>query len=220
MRKGKLLDFENTIGYVFHNKSWVDKALTHPSLQRSAKDFERLEFLGDRVLGIVVAEWLYKAFPKDKEGHLAKRLASLVCRETCEAVAGTLRLSFFLYALESEKQDHTTVMSDAVEALIGAMFLDGGLDPCQTFIRRFWQPLLHTTLDPPKDPKSKLQEWIQSLGKPIPTYHMVDMKGTQHTPVFYIDVCIEGWDPIQGEGRTKRLAERDAAKRFLAQYHP
>jgi ribonuclease-3 len=213
-------DFENTIGYFFRNKKFIKKALVHPSADKKARDFERLEFLGDRVLGLVIAQWLYEYFPSDDEGDLAKRLTALVRKDACEQVAKELQMEKIVKVSKTDIKGYTAVYADAVEALMGAMFLDGGISPCYIFIKRFWSPIFNLYKFPPKDPKTELQEWAQFVGKPIPSYILVRKTGPAHSPYFYIHVEVLGFEPQLGEGDTKRIAERDAASNFLKIFNP
>lgn len=209
-------NLENIIGYHLKNKGLLKGALTHPSVApKKQKDFERLEFLGDRVLGLIVAQWVYKIFPNEKEGDLAKRLGALVRKEACEWVAEKIQLQVFFKS--SIPQGYSSAIADAVEALVGALFLDGGLEVATQFVHRFWEPLLKQNKAPPKDFKSTLQEWAQGLGKPVPTYELLKQEGLAHAPVFKVQVNVEGYPKALGEGPTKRVAEQKAAENMLIQ---
>ena len=209
------------LDYAFHNPTLLDQALTHPSVLSPGEGrvFERLEFLGDRVLGLIIAEWLFETFPQDTEGNLAKRFANLVRKETLVEVAATLGLdrSLRMRREKSSSQEKRleTLLADACEALIGALYLDGGLEVTRQFIHQNWETYLHITHSPPQDPKSILQEWIQSRGKPHPIYKVLSTVGPAHAPQFVIEVFVEGYDPIQGEGSSKQLAEKAAAENML-----
>lgn len=212
---------EKAIGHSFKNAHLLQQALTHPSALPSGKGvaFERLEFLGDRVLGLVVATWLFEEFPHEKEGDMAKRLAGLVCKETLVDIAKLIDLGQFMAMKRerssSENKRLETLLADGCEALIGALYLDGGLEVARSFIRHYWKDLLNSTPEPPRDSKSLLQEWIQGKGKPHPTYVVVDSSGPAHAPHFIVQVSIEGMEPTIGEGSSKRLAEKDAAQNML-----
>ncbi|RZI45267.1 ribonuclease III [Candidatus Finniella inopinata] len=211
----RLQDLEKKIGHVFRNKNLLEAALTHSSIRPGGKDFERLEFLGDRVLELVVAEQLYLYFTKEKEGDLAKRLAGLVCREACEKVGQELELSNFIMLNGAELGPRSAILSDAVEALLGAMYLDGGLTPCNHFIKLYWTDLRNKTLSPPKDPKTTLQEWAQTHEKAVPTYELIETTGPDHAPTFLVQVHVLNHAPVKGNGTSKRQAEQNAALNFM-----
>jgi ribonuclease-3 len=210
--------FLEKIPYVFQDHSLLQKALTHPSGARSRKasDFERLEFLGDRVLGLLVAQMVYKRYPSEKEGDLAKRFAALVCREACLEVAHQMRLSEYLKASLGENVPHSVILADAVESLIGAIYLDGGLEAAAAFIDAYWPALLEKDSRPPKDPKTCLQELAQSksLGS-VPIYEILDHSGPAHTPTFTVRVFVKEVGEAIGTGTSKRQAEQMAAKVLL-----
>lgn len=210
--------FLTQIPYHFQDESLLKKALTHPSMSRSQKvsDFERLEFLGDRVLGLVVAQMVYDRYPDEKEGDLAKRFAALVCREACLEVAEQMHLSEFLKASLGDTSPNSVILADAVEALIGAIYLDGTLAAATTLIHFYWTPLLEKDVRPPKDPKTALQELAQSksLGS-APIYEMLDHSGPAHTPTFTVRVRVSGLGEAIGTGTSKRQAEQMAAKSLL-----
>lgn len=206
------------IPHIFRDSSLLEKALTHPSTTRSQKvsDFERLEFLGDRVLGLIVAQMVYERYPTEKEGDLAKRFAALVCREACLEVAHQMGLSQHLKASLGETSPHSAILADAIEALIGAIYLDGDLGAATTFIMAYWPPLLEKDITPPKDAKTVLQELAQSknLGV-VPIYEVLDHSGPAHTPTFTVHVTVEGLGEATGTGTSKRQAEQMAAKILL-----
>lgn len=212
---------EETLGYTFKNSKLLHQALTHPSALPSGQgvDFERLEFLGDRVLGLVVARWLYEEFPQENEGDLAKRLAGLVRKETLVEVAQSIDLAQFMRMKRekspSEIKRLETLLADGCEALIGALYLDGDLEVAHAFIHQHWKDLFKKTPEPPRDSKSILQEWIQGKGKSHPQYVVLSSSGPAHSPHFIVQVQIEGMDPITGEGSSKRHAEKVAAQNML-----
>jgi ribonuclease-3 len=210
-----LQDLEKKIGYTFKSESLLKAALTHSSIRPGGKDFERLEFLGDRVLELVVAEELYTHFTKEKEGDLAKRLSGLVCREACEKTAQQLELSNYIAVNGAELGPRSAILSDAVEALLGAMYLDGGLPPCHHFIGKYWKDLRNQTLRPPKDAKTSLQEWAQMHEKAVPSYELIETTGPDHEPTFQMQVCVLNHAPVKGSGVSKRQAEQNAALNFL-----
>lgn len=210
--------FLDKIPHVFQDLSLLEKALTHPSTTRSQKvsDFERLEFLGDRVLGLIVAQMVYERYPTEKEGDLAKRFAALVCREACLEVAHQMGLSQYLKASLGESSLHSAILADAIEALIGAIYLDGGQEAATTFIMLYWPALLEKATTPPKDAKTALQELAQSRNQgAVPVYKIVDHSGPAHTPTFTVHLTVPGLGETTGTGASKRQAEQMAAKLLL-----
>lgn len=211
--------------YEFRRPSLLEEALTHPSAvqgrnaRKARVPYERLEFLGDRVLGLVVAEMLFHQFPNENEGALARRHAALVRREACARVAEEIGLGAYLVVSRGEEESggrtNPTMLADACEAVIGAIYGDGGLEPAKAFIRRLWTPLMAEFLTPPKDAKTALQEWAQGLGKPLPTYETLGMEGPPHDPIFLVAVRVEGIEPVTGRGTSKRVAEQAAAQTML-----
>lgn len=210
------------LGHTFARMELLESALTHPSLgaargrkKSGVSAYERLEFLGDRVLGLVIAHWLYQLFPNSAEGDLAKRHAALVNRDALRVVAIKLDLDLYLRLIHGDQnvapRQNLAAMSDATEAVIGAMYLDGGLAPAERFIKSYWDDVIHAAAAP-ADPKTVLQEWAQGHGLPLPTYTIVDRQGPAHAPVFTIEVSLQGHDPIRRTGPSKREAEKDAAQ--------
>ena len=209
------------IQYKFRDGGLLSDALTHPSRRAAGKasPYERLEFLGDRVLGLVIAEILLKSFPGESEGDLAKRHAGLVRAEACELIAKKWELDLHLHAAASEFTDgkilNPTTLSDAAEALIGAIYLDSDFETARAIIMRFWTPLLNAKLAPPIEAKSALQEWAQGKGLPLPEYREVKRTGPVHAPEFVIEVSVEGIKPSRGTGTSRRAAEKAAATALL-----
>jgi len=211
----KSLDhFEEKIGYQFQKKALLKGALTHSSVRHSGNMFERLEFLGDRVLGVVIAQFLYEQFEREPEGDLAKRLAVLVSKDTCDKVGHLIALPQVL-KLSGDRSGNSAILADAVEALIGAIYLDGGLDPCRKFIIQNWERFVRESSSPPKDAKTTLQEWAQSCGFPVPVYTLVETTGPDHAPLFRVEVSVQGQPSCSGEGNSKRVAEQMAAAKLL-----
>lgn len=212
--------FLENLPYRFKNQSLLVKALTHPSSTRSQNlsEFERLEFLGDRVLGLVVAQMVFDKYPLEKEGDLAKRFAALVCREACLNVAEMIHVSEYITASMIDLAPQSVVLADAVEALIGALYIDGGLDAAGAFINTYWPSLLEKDIHPPKDPKTALQELAQSESlNSIPIYEILDHSGPAHTPTFTVRVTVKGLGEAIGTGSSKRQAEQMAARILLEQ---
>ncbi len=215
---------EDLLGHRFARPELLRQALTHRSASHGRKrkrnpSNERLEFIGDRVLGLVMAEWLAERFPQEQEGQLGPRLAYLVSREAVVEVAERMGLGNTLSLGANERLTGVgrlaTVLADAMEAAIGALFLDGGLEPARTFIRRAWEGPMAGQLRPPKDPKTALQEFFLARGEVLPNYQVMSSEGPSHAPEFVITVAAQG---KIGTGRagSKRLAERAAAADLLA----
>jgi ribonuclease-3 len=211
------------IGYVFGDETLLERAVTHVSSVRDrsrGSSYQRLEFLGDRVLGLAVAEMLFAAFPKADEGELSKRLAQLVRQETCAEVARSIDLGKAIRLGSSESNSggrrRTAILADVCEALIGAVFLDGGYPVAAALIERLWGERLRTSARPPRDAKTALQEWAQGRGLPTPSYREVARSGPEHNPEFRISVELPNLAPAEGVGRNKRAAEQAAAALLLA----
>ncbi len=212
------------LGYAFHQPTLLEQALTHPSLQPGSAGrgpYERLEFLGDRVLGLVVAEMLYNRFPGENEGALARRHAALVRRESLARIAVQINLGPALSLSRSEEEtggrNNMGTLADACEAVLGAMYADGGLAPVAALINRLWTPLMAEMTAPPKDAKTALQEWAQARALGLPVYSTLSVDGPPHNPDFLIGVEIEGVAKGSGRGPSKRIAEQAAATNLLEQ---
>lgn len=219
MNESRLLDnLELRLGYRFQCRDYMRHALTHASTG-GERDYERLEFLGDRVLGLVVADLLYKEFPNENEGALARRHAALVSGETLAVIAEKIDLGDVMHLSDGERAaggaKKENLLSDVMEALIGAAYLDGGLEPCCGIIAGLWHDILHTMDTPPQDPKTALQEWAQARGLGLPEYTLERREGPDHAPLFYTNVRIEGFDPAIGEGSSRRMAEKSAATALI-----
>lgn len=212
------------LGHSFSRPALLAEALTHPSIAgrgaAARQSYERLEFLGDRVLGLVIAELLVNRFPKEPEGALARRLAALVRREALVRVAGAIGLAAHISISRGEEDSggraNPAILADSCEAVIGALYTDGGLAVAQAFILKHWEPLVAELLAPPKDAKTALQEWAQGLGKPLPTYRTVAMHGPPHDPIFEVTVSVDGCQPVSAQGPSKRAAEQAAAADMLS----
>ena len=218
-------NFSQILGYEFRDAGLLEQALTHPSVisgraKRRFTEYERLEFLGDRVLGLVMAEVVYQHFPDEPEGDLAKRHVALVRREALARIARIIHLGDYLHLSVGEDssggRENPGLLSDACEAVIGAIFVDGGFDPAREFIRRLWLPLLDDLSAPPKDAKTRLQEWAQAQGLGLPHYSVTGQMGQAHNPVFEVQVTVVGnAQQASGSGSSKRVAEQAAAAAFL-----
>lgn len=217
---GDPAELEKILGYRFNDSGLLTRALTHSSLKNSGNDasYERLEFLGDRVLGLIIAELLIDEFPDSAEGKLAPRLASLVSGRTLAEVARNLGLAKFILMTDGEAaagtNERDSVLADCCEAIIGSVYRDGGLDAATTLVRRYWIPLLVEV--EPRVSKSELQEWVQGRGLPLPRYTVVDRQGPAHAPEFTIELKIATEDPILATGTSKQAAEQAAAAEMLA----
>lgn len=208
-------DLQQEIGYAFRDAALLSQALTHASMGGMSANNERLEFLGDRVLGVGVADMLFRSFPDDKEGDLAKRHTALVQQAALVDIARQWGVRTHMKYLDGAFSE--AVEADAVEALLGAIFLDGGYQAVAELIEKFWRPLLEKYKAPPTDPKSMLQEWAQAKGLPLPVYTVAHQAGSDHAPVFDIDVTVKGYAPVRAQANNKRAAEKEAAITFLKQ---
>lgn len=195
------------------------RALTHGS--QAAENYERLEFLGDRVLGLAMAEWLYELFPDEPEGGLSKRLNALVTGAMCADVARGIGVQPHLrlgkQARDDGASDSDNVLGDVMEALIGALYLDGGYAPAQAFVRSAWGDRVHAGARAPQHPKSALQEWAAAHNRKTPHYEVTDRAGPQHAPRFTVRVSLGGFAEAEATGTSKQEAETAAAKALLAQ---
>jgi ribonuclease-3 len=215
---------EDRIGYKFADKALLERALTHISAlsggpQNRSSSYQRLEFLGDHVLGLVISDMLYRAFPKANEGELSRRLADLVRKETCAEVAKAMDLGPALKLGNSESHAggrlRATILADACEALVGAAFIDGGYPAADELVARFWKERMLKPLRPLRDPKTMLQEWAQARGLPTPTYRELARTGPHHDPEFRVAVVLPDRPPAEGLGSSKRAAEQAAAAAML-----
>lgn len=222
-----LTELLEKLGYNFSKESLLRDALTHPSIaglkrsrskRQGSSAYERLEFLGDRVLGLVVAHWLYELYPEADEGVLAKRHASLVNRDALREVGVEIDLDRFLRHVQdddgSDNRKNLAAISDATEGIIGALYLDGGLAPAEAFIKKYWDQSIRVE-KAPADPKTSLQEYVQSQKLPLPEYVEVERSGPAHAPHFVIQVTVKGLKPVQATGHSKRIAEKAAAVLML-----
>lgn len=211
---------EARIGRKFRDRALLERALTHSSLSGSegGRDLERLEFLGDRILGLLAAEALYRRYPDMVEGELAPRLNALVRKETCARAAVALGLDALVRMSAHEAaaggRKKAAILGDVAEAFLGALYLDGGLDAARAAYDLFWTPNLDTLSQAHRDPKTALQEWSQERRR-TPDYVVVASEGPAHAPAFEVEVRVEGYEPTRGEGRSKREAQAEAALAFL-----
>ncbi len=222
LRARKVTDLEKAIAYGFKDRALLTQALTHSSMRVSnapRTDNERLEFLGDRVLGLAVAEMLNARLPSVSEGELARNFNRLVRGGTCAAIGRSIGLGAHLVLSSSEAdnggRDKETILADAMEAVLGAVFLEAGFDRARKIVTTLWGPMLDSRPRVAADPKSALQEWAQGRGFALPRYVEVARKGPDHAPKFVAEVRIEGCEPGLGEGPSKRHAEQAAASAVL-----
>jgi len=215
---------EERIGYKFRNSLLLAEALTHPSLGHEARyhfDYQRLEFLGDAVLQLVITEYLFRHFRVEAEGQLTKLRSRLVSREALQAHAATLDLGQYILMGRGEEasggRERTSTLADAFEALIGALYLDGGLEAAKEFILTQTRGDLEQLAETPVDvnPKGQLQELLQSISPRSPVYELVSQSGPEHEKMFVSQVVWEGILLGQGSGRSKKQAEIEAAKEAL-----
>ncbi len=217
--EGALGDVEIILGYHFQEPRLLREALTHRSAAGSSRGSnERLEFLGDRVLGLAVAVWLSELYPREQEGALGRRLAHLVSQPVLAHIADELGLPALLSVAPGEARAgvrrRASVLADAVEALLGAMFLDGGLEPVQRFVRARFAGAMIAETEPPKDAKTALQEWGQARALGLPVYDIESRDGPSHAPHFVMRVSLGG-EVERGEAGTRRAAEQVAAQALL-----
>ncbi|MBB3890323.1 ribonuclease-3 [Phenylobacterium haematophilum] len=218
-REVAVAELEGRIGHVFQDRELLERALTHASVGDGAlkvRHYERLEFLGDRVLNLLAAERLMALNSEAREGEMSRLMASLVNYHACARVARRIGLPNALRMAPSASKigarDKDTVLGDACEALIGAIYVDDGLDAARTFFLEFWAEEFER-LDAPqvKDPKTQLQEWAQGRGLPLPLYKVVGREGPDHAPSFTVSVSVGDYEPELAEGRSRQEAEKAAA---------
>ncbi|MDE0049533.1 MAG: ribonuclease III [Rhodospirillales bacterium] len=212
---------EAALGHRFASPALLARALRHPSAGSQGGSNQRLEFLGDRVLGMVVAAMLYEAFPHEAEGALSQRYAALVRREALADVARALSLGPQLAMgrgeVEGGGRDNPANLADACEAVIGALYIDGGLGAAERFIRRRWAPAMAADPEPPRDAKTRLQEWTQARALGLPAYRTLSASGPAHAPLFEVEADVPGLGRAVATGASKRAAEQGAAGALLAQ---
>jgi ribonuclease-3 len=211
---------QERLGYRFQNADLLVQALTHVSAASApGGSYQRLEFLGDRILGLAVADMLYRTFPTAPEGELSRRLSELVRRESCAEVAEAWSIGSHLKLGGGEVQSggrrNQAILADVCEAVIGAVFLDGGYEASRLLVERAFSELLSAPRRPLRDAKSALQEWAQGRGLPTPTYTIVEQTGPNHAPRFTLMVKVNGLGSATGLGTSKRAAEQEAARSLL-----
>jgi ribonuclease-3 len=223
--KAPVAALSGRLGHDFRNPALLEQALTHRSAadpKRNQLDSnERLEFLGDRVLALCMAEWLAERFPEEREGELGKRLAVLVAADTLAKVGDAIGLPAALRIPPAESRtglrQRANVLADATEALIGALYLDAGLEAARAFVRREWTVAMEAdAATPPMSAKSRLQEWSLGRGQGLPEYTVVGTEGPSHAPVFTVLVKVCG-KAAEASGDSKRAAEQLAAEALLTE---
>ena len=210
-------ELESIIMYNFKDKLLLHRALTHKSYDNISNN-EKLEFLGDRVLGLVISKTLLEKFPDEKEGIIDKKYANLVNKKTCVSIAKKINLKKFLYLSPSHKKIERSadkLISDSLEAIVGAIFLDGGLKSSEKFILNFWQVYLAKSIFTLIDSKTKLQEYSLKKFKKLPKYTFFKKTGPQHKPLFKTEVEIPESKKIIGEGSSKKNAQQNAAAKLI-----
>ncbi|MEK9677812.1 MAG: ribonuclease III [Rhodospirillaceae bacterium] len=220
-----LATLAKALGHSFEKPALLERALTHASLSGADLDrlssYERMEFLGDRVLGLIVAEMLLRRFPEEPEGDIAKRHTALVRQESLVRVAEVFDLGKLIFMSSGEEitggRENPSILADVCEAIIAALYVDGGLEVAREFIEIHWRDMLEETPVPPKDAKTTLQEWAQGIGLPLPDYTETGREGPDHEPEFTVAVSLEGYPSVEAKGRSKRAAEQAAADKFLNQ---
>ena len=211
-----LANFQKKIGINFHNQKLLTKCFTHKSYNPIDNN-EKLEFLGDRVLGLIISQNLLKFFPNDKEGDLDKKLASLVNKNQCAKIAKDINLQDYILIKNSKNNTviENKVLSDCLESVIGCIYLDQGLDIAEKFIIKNWRKYLNKSLITERDSKTRLQEYSLKHYKLLPVYKLLDNKGPRHKPLIKVSVKIKNSKNIIGIGNSKKEAEQKAAKKLL-----
>jgi ribonuclease-3 len=219
MPRSSFEKLEKQLGHKFKDKDILSQALTHSSTGED-KDYERLEFLGDRVLGLVIARFLYDKFPDEAEGDLAKRLAALVQGELLADIATEMELGNYIVFSSAEAQAggarNENILSDVFEALVGALYIDSGFEKCRALIESLWADKFDKMKTPPQHPKTLLQEWAQGKGLPLPVYKILEQHGPDHAPLFDVQLSVKGYEPLIAQGRSRQEAEKEAAAEFFA----
>jgi ribonuclease III len=221
----RLAELEHRIGYAFKDRALLREALTHASAldapaKKQRRSYDRLEFLGDRVLGLIVAERLFDEHERQSEGELAPLFNALVNRRACAHAARAADLGSALVLSPSEEasggRGKEAILADVCESIIAALYLDGGIEAARAFITRFWGEAFEEVASAPRDAKTALQEWAAARRRGL-SYVVIEQSGPEHAPHFVIEARVDGYEPARGEGGAKREAQRAAAAAFLAQ---
>lgn len=210
---------QDNLHYQFQDEALLNEALTHTSLHGKTS-YERLEFLGDRVLGLCIAKLLYQSFPNENEGDLAKRHAALVQRKALYEVAASLKLGDFVSLSSNEAETggrkKEAILADVVESLLGAIYLDGGYGAAEKVAFDLFSDMVKNQKAPPQDPKTRLQEYVQLHYKSLPDYNLISQFGPSHAPTFEIEVFAKGLPTMRASASSKRKAEKKAAELLLS----
>jgi len=224
----KINKFEIDIGYIFKNKKLLINSLVHPSSFTDSKknkinvvnDFERLEFLGDRVLGLAISSIIYNKFKENNEGDLSKKLSYLVQKNFLHKISIDLKIDNILnYSFKKNEKMNVSILADSIESLIGAIYLDGGFANAKNFINKFWGPYLDINEKNMQDFKTKLQELSQQKTKKLPEYKLLKKEGPSHSPVFTVSLKVLSLKKIKASGSSIRDAEKNAAKTALSLFN-
>lgn len=205
---------EKLFNITIHDTDLVAQSLVHPSV--GGQSFQRLEFLGDRALGLIISAWIFERHPEDSEGLLTKRLSNLVNRQSLLEIAYRIQLEKYL-SFDAQSMDKERIISDGLESLLGALFIDQGIENVSNIVRDLWSTIINKYIQPTIDPKSSLQESLQSINRPLPTYQLLEQSGKSHHPYFKMSVSISLPEKkvFFGEGYSKKKAEQNAAESAL-----
>ena len=218
MAPDKYQKLQEMLGCRVDGSPRMEAALTHSSMG-SEFNYERLEFLGDRVLGLVMAQIIYDKFPGESEGGMAKRHAALVQGKTLAEIARAIDLGSIMVLSDAERAaggaENENIIADGLEALFGVLYIDAGLAACYRAIEKLWGNRIEVMSVAPQDPKTALQEWAQARGLPLPAYELLKREGPDHAPLFVVQVCVNGYKPQQAQGFSIRAAEKEAARILL-----
>jgi ribonuclease-3 len=206
---------QQAIGYSFKSKKLLEMAVSHVSSSAALESYERLEFLGDRILSLTIAHQLYIQFPTEEEGALAKRHSALVKQSTLLRVAEKIELASYIRVASKDTKATDSMIADVLEAIFAAIYLDSDFVSAQKVIQKLWQDLVVENILPPEEGKSALQEWAQARGLKLPDYKIVERTGPDHMPVFQVEVTLSDYPPQRGQGTSKQAAEKEAANALL-----
>ncbi len=213
-----LKKLQDLIGYHFKDVHWLERAMTHSSTNEDY-NYQRLEFLGDRVLGLVIAGALFTEFKHEPEGSLAKRHTALIQGQTCAVVGLKHGLNKYIIMSQAEEEAggriNENIIGDIVESMLGAIYIDGGYEVAQKIILTLWGDTITTLEKAPQDSKTELQEWVQARMLDLPLYEVVDKEGPDHAPIFKVQITVTGFEPIYAKGNSRRQAEKLVAKKML-----
>jgi ribonuclease-3 len=221
IKKPQIKELEALLGYTFKDRGLLTEALIHSSArtENGGRDNERLEFLGDRVLGLSIAALLFTRLPQAREVELARHFNALVCKDSCAEIARRIELGSHIIMAASEARSggrrKEVILADACEALLGAVLMDGGTPAAEAAVNRLWAPLIGTAEAPAPDAKTALQEYAQSQRWGLPEYKEVGRSGADHAPNFTVEVSVKGLKPEQGTGSSLKKAQQAAAEALL-----